>query len=398
VRTVKLHRSPVCESNRTSVREWLRIGAEETSARLHWLFATDLLFAVRTSRRGRFVYEGINPAFESRLGISSEEVREMDVSACLSREDAKSVCEAIHACLAEGAEVRIRHRLALGGPRRTIETVVAPICDVAIGGMVRLIGSHRILSEGSSNNVVEGLADARMNIGLVAMQEGIQQRIAADLHDSTCQHLIAASLGLMRIRASLGDPTSAERLCDDIDASIDEALREIRALAYLLHPQELTIDGLKATVEHYADGLAARTSLQVSTRIAADVDRLPYEQQRSLLRIVQEALTNVFRHAKATEVEIVVEITGGRVRLTISDDGCGMPVGPSRAGTTAISVGVGISAMRARLQQIGGTLEIKSGPALRRSGTVLRAVFPHDFVTNRRNRRRVTSGAHTGTQ
>jgi len=97
-------------------------------------------------------------------------------------------------------------------------------------------------------------------------------------------------------------------------------------------------------------------------------------------------------------VEIVVEITGGRVRLTISDDGCGMPVGPSRAGTTAISVGVGISAMRARLQQIGGTLEIKSGPALRRSGTVLRAVFPHDFVTNRRNRRRVTSGAHTGTQ
>jgi signal transduction histidine kinase len=204
----------------------------------------------------------------------------------------------------------------------------------------------------------------------------------------------------MRIRASLGDPVSAERLCDEVDASIDEALREIRAFAYLLYPQDLAIGGLKATIEHYAKGFAARTSLGVSTRIASDVDRLPYEKQRSLLRVVQEALTNVFRHAKATEVEIVLEVADGRVRLMISDDGRGMPVATSRPGTRAISLGVGIPAMRARLQQIGGTLEIRSGPAMRRSGTVLCAVFPHDFVTTRRNRRKATSvtTAHTGTQ
>jgi two-component system NarL family sensor kinase len=400
VRIVKLHSSQACETNRATVREWLRIGPEDTSDRLYWMFAADLLFAVRPSHRGRFAYEGINPAFESLLGISSEEIREMDVSACLSREDARSVCEALHACLAEGAEVRIRHCLALGGPRRTIETTVAPICDAATSSVVRLIGSHRILSEGSLKGAAEGIVDARMNVRLASIQEDIQQRIASDLHDSTCQHLIAASLGLMRIRPSLGDPVSAERLCDEIDASIDEALKEIRAFAYLLYPQDLTIDGLKATIEHYAEGFAARTSLQVSTRIASDVDRLPYEKQRSLLRIVQEALTNVFRHAKATEVEIVVEVADGRVRLTISDDGHGMPVATSRPGTRAISLGVGIPAMRARLQQIGGTLEIRSGPAMRRSGTMLCAVFPHDFVTNRRNRRKATSviTAHTGTQ
>jgi two-component system, NarL family, sensor kinase len=399
VRILKLHNSPACESNRANVGEWLRIGPEETIDRLYWMFATDLLFAARPSRRGRFAYEGINPAFESLLGISSEEIRELDVSACLSREDARSVCEALHACLAERAEVRIRHRLALGGPRRTIETTVAPICDAATGSMVRLIGSHHILSEGSVKDA-EGIVDARMNVRLVSIQEDIQQKIASDLHDSTCQHLIAASLGLMRIRASLGDPVSAERLCNDIDASIDEALREIRAFAYLLYPQDLTIDGLKATIEHYAEGFAARTALEVSTRIASDVDRLPYEKQRSLLRVVQEALTNVFRHAKATEVEIVLEVADGRVRLTISDDGRGMPVATSRPGTRAISLGVGIPAMRARLQQIGGTLEIRSGPAMRRSGTVLCAVFPHDFVTNRRNRRKATSviTTHTGTQ
>ena len=172
-----------------------------------------------------------------------------------------------------------------------------------------------------------------MNIRLVSIQEDIQQKIASDLHDSTCQHLIAASLGLMRIRASLGEPVSAERLCDEIDASIDEALREIRAFAYLLYPQDLTVDGLKATIEHYSQGFAARTSLRVSTRIASDVDRLPYEKQRSLLRVVQEALTNVFRHAKATKVEIVLEVADRRARLTISDDGHGMPVATPRHGT-----------------------------------------------------------------
>ena len=399
MRIVKLHDSPACECNRASVREWLRIGPEETSDRLYWMFSADLLFAVRPSRRGRFAYEGINPAFESLLGISSEQIREMDVSGCLSREDARSVCEALHACVAEGAEVKIRHRLALGGPRRTIETTVAPICDAATGSVVRLIGSHR-MSEGSLKGAAEGIVDARMNVRLASIQEDIQQRIASDLHDSTCQNLIAASLGLMRIRANLGDPVSAERLCDEIDASIDEALKELRAFAYLLYPQDLTIDGLKATIEHYAEGFAARTSLQVSTRIASDVDRLPYEKQRSLLRVVQEALTNVFRHARATAVEIVLEIADGRVQLTISDDGRGMPVDTSRPGIRAISRGVGIPAMRARLQQIGGTLEIRSGPAMRRSGTVLCAVFPHDFVTNRRNRRKATSviAARTATQ
>jgi signal transduction histidine kinase len=278
-----------------------------------------------------------------------------------------------------------------------METIVAPICDPATGRVVRLIGSHRVLNEGSQD-AVEGSFDAVANVNLVSIQEQVQQRIASELHDSTCQHLIAASLGLMRIRANLDG--SAVRLCDDVDASIDEALREIRAFAYLLHPQDLTFDGLKATMEHYAEGFAARTSLRVDTRIAADVDRLPYEKQRSLLRIVQEALTNVFRHARATQVEIIVDVIDGFVRLTVSDDGRGMPADRSRAGIGTASLGVGIPAMRARLQQIGGTLDIRSGVDMQRSGTMVRAVFPCNFATRKRNRRKVNSVTkiHSGNQ
>ncbi|MEH2481842.1 two-component system NarL family sensor kinase [Nitrobacteraceae bacterium AZCC 2146] len=346
------------------------------------------------------MYEGINPAFESVLGISSEDIWEMDVSYCMSRDDAKSVCEALRACLGEGAEVRIRHRLALGSARRNMETTIVPIVDPAAGRVVRLIGSHRAARKGPFENVTEGMDDVRMSVSLVSIQEDIQQRIASDLHDSTCQHLIAASLGLMRIRTSLGDPAGAERLCDDIDASIDEALREIRAFAYLLHPQNLTIDGLKATIENYAEGFAVRTSLRVTTRIASEIDRLPYETQRSLLRVIQEALTNVFRHAKATEVRIDIDATNDHFRLTISDDGRGLSVDPARPGAKAISIGVGIPAMRARLQEIGGTLDIRSDPAVRHSGTVLCAVFPHGLAANKRNRRRAATvmGGNAGTK
>jgi signal transduction histidine kinase len=336
------------------------------------------------------VYEGINPTFEAYLGISSEDIREMDVSSCMSIDDARSVCEAFCACLAEGTEIKIRHRLAFGGQRQNMETAIVPVVDPAAGGAVRLIGSHRVVCNDRFENAAGRMDDARMSINLVSIQEEIQQRIASDLHDSTCQHLIAASLGLMRIRHNMGDQVEAERLCDEIDASIDEAIREIRAFAYLLHPQNLTVDKLKATIEHYCDGFAARTSLRVATSIVADVDRLPYDKQRSLLRVVQEALTNVFRHAKATEVSIVIDATDSHFRLTVSDNGRGLRADGAKQGASALSIGVGIPAMRARLEQIGGSLDIHSDPATQRSGTILCAVFPRGSTTNRRNRRKAT--------
>jgi two-component system sensor histidine kinase UhpB len=226
-----------------------------------------------------------------------------------------------------------------------------------------------------------------MSAKLLSIQQNIQQRIASDLHDSTCQHLIAASLSVMRIRAALHDPAYADRLCNDLDASIDQALKELRAFAYLLHPQDLTEGGLKATVEHYACGFAARTSLKVITEITPEVDRLPYKQQRSLLRVIQEALTNVFRHAKATEVAVAIKATYNEFRLRVRDNGRGMPGGHARYGTGAPSLGVGIPAMRVRLQQLGGTLVIRSAPA-QHSGTTLCAVIPRHLANKPRGQRK----------
>ena len=251
----------------------------------------------------------------------------------------------------------------------------------------RLDGSHRMNIRAAAN----------LGVRLLSLQEEVQQRIAADLHDSTCQHLIAASLNVMRMRRAIADIGSAERLCNDIDASIDQALREIRAFTYLLHPQNLVHDGLKRTIEQFVDGFAARTSLKTSLDIAPEVDELSYERQRSVLRVVQEALTNVFRHAKATEVKISMEATDTQFKLRISDNGQGMPIGKARSGPRAISFGVGIPAMRARLQQMGGTLEIRSSSAAERRGTTLFAVIPHSLPRKRARlpeRRHNYSGHH----
>ena len=365
------------------------IGSDEIVDRLYWSHAEDLLFAVRLSQGGRFVYEGINPAFEALLGMSSQDAQALDISDCMGREDAESVCEALRASLAVGAEVRIRHGLALRGSRQNVETTVVPVLDPADSLVIRLIGSHRILRKELLEGPTDGVADdLQRTVSLASIQEDIQQRIASELHDSTCQHLIAASLGLMRIRTCFGDPAAAARICDGIDSSIDEALREIRAITNLLHPQNLSVDGLKATIEHYARGFAARTLLRVSVRISAIVDRLPYETQRSLLRVTQEALSNVFRHAKATEVKIVLDATDQHFRLTISDNGRGFPSNQAGHGSGPISIGVGIPAMRARLEQLGGTLDIRSDPAAQPSGTTLCAVFPNGLATNRRHRRK----------
>jgi two-component system, NarL family, sensor kinase len=383
---MKVHKPRTDGSHRTPVRKRPRTGAEEACYKLYWTHAPEFLFGIRPSQAGRFVYESINPAFEALLGISSEDIREKTISDCMSDKDAKAISAACEACLAEGRPVRYRHRLAIGGRPRNFETVVAPVRGAQRGSSVRIVGSHTAMDKaavGAVERIPRRRATASLGARLLSLKEEVQQRIASDLHDSTCQHLIAASLNVLRMRRAMGGNGSAERLCDDIDASIDQAQKEIRAFTYLLHPQNLLTDGLKITIEQFVDGFSARTSLKTSLEIAPEVDQLSYERQRSVLRVIQEALANVFRHAQATQVRVTMEATKTHFKLRIIDNGRGMPIGQARSGPAAISFGVGIPAMKARLQQLGGTLRIHSSSASARRGTTLSAVIPHSLPLRR---------------
>ena len=365
--------------------------------KLHRTNAPEYLFEVQISDAGQYFYESMNPAFERLLGISIQG-SERAIRDCMSEEDAKSISAFCDACLAEGKSVCYRQRLTLGGRRREFDTTINPVRDSESGNIVKLAGSHRAIEERSTvdaDKMAKRRAAAKLDLRLLSLQEEVQQRIASDLHDSTCQHLIAASLTVMRLRRAMSDNGSAEKLFDDIDASIDQAQREIRAFTYLLHPQNLLTDGLKITVEQFVNGFSARTSLKTSLKIAPEVDKLSYERQRAVLRVTQEALMNVFRHARATQVKVAMETMGTHFRLRVTDDGRGMPINQARSGPKAISFGVGIPAMRARLRQLGGTLEIHSSSATGGRGTTLCAELPHALPL-KRTRQRVRHHSHPG--
>ena len=226
----------------------------------------------------------------------------------------------------------------------------------------------------------------KLDSELVTLQEELHRRIASELHDSTCQHLIAASLGVMQVRNALADPRKAEQHCNQVDLSIDHALKELRSLTYLLHPQGLFEEGLKTTIERYAEGFSARTSLLVEVSISPVVDRLSSEKQRSLMRVVQEALTNVYRHARATKVEITIEAKERELQLEIRDDGRGMMTGNGVCRLRP-TLGTGLRIMQARLEEMHGRLEILSASTAVRRGTILRATFPQAPAAEQSGRR-----------
>jgi two-component system sensor histidine kinase UhpB len=143
----------------------------------------------------------------------------------------------------------------------------------------------------------------------------------------------------------------------------------------LLYPRDVLNDGLKPTIEKYVSGFSSRTSLKCITRITPEVRKLTCETQCSLLRLVQEALTNVFRHANATRVEVAFETHEKSLLLRVIDDGCGLPAG-RKSGPKAISLGVGIQSMRSRVRQLGGTFEIYSSKG-RQRGTTVCALLPY---------------------
>lgn len=195
---------------------------------------------------------------------------------------------------------------------------------------------------------------------LVNLQERERQRYASELHDSTVQHLTAMNLNLMALRGKIALRNDTAALFDDIERSLEEAHREIRSVSYLLYPRNLDYDGLALTLERFVDGFAQRTRIVTDIRLPDGLDALPASMQRSVLRIVQEALTNVHRHASATQVRIELAIRRNKLSLLIADNGKGFAAARKRESEQP--TGVGMPGMKARVHQFGGHVTFRTGP------------------------------------
>jgi two-component system, NarL family, sensor kinase len=271
--------------------------------------------------------------------------------------------------------VTVTPAAAISAPLRSamLQIAAAFVFLLTIGGVVAHYMSRHV--EKPLHALASSVTAARQELGelsehLLVLQEEERRRIARELHDSTAQHLVAGKLGLMQITAAADGNPAVLKACAEVEASLDKGLRELRIFTYLLHPPNLEREGLSATLREFVDGFCRRTGLEAAVRVSGAVDYLPFDLQRTLLRVVQEALANVQRHAMASRVSLVLRQRAGRVLLRVSDNGKG--IADATAGGEPQRFGVGIHGMRARLKQFGGELRIKTNPG----GTTLIAVVP----------------------
>jgi signal transduction histidine kinase len=166
-----------------------------------------------------------------------------------------------------------------------------------------------------------------------------------------------------------------------LEEVLQQSIREVRTVSYLLHPPLLDEAGLGPALRCYVDGYIERSGIAVDLEVAPDVERLPPDAELVLFRLVQEALTNVSRHSQSPTARIRLareKASDGRtIVLTIEDAGRGIPaISNMRAliGRKFGSrrMGVGLASMRERLHQIGGRLEIDSAVGR----TVVTAIIP----------------------
>jgi signal transduction histidine kinase len=197
---------------------------------------------------------------------------------------------------------------------------------------------------------------------LLEGQETERRRLARELHDETGQALASILLGLKALEREVGDqPLTVIR------ELVDTALGDVRRLTVELRPPALDDFGLTAALERLASVIAERSPFTIDVNVAVPPGTVPPEEETAIYRIVQEALTNIVKHASATSVSIVVANSDRSVRAVIEDDGVGFSAGNVR------EQAFGIVGMRERAQLLGGRLEVESSPG---SGTTVVVELP----------------------
>ena len=194
---------------------------------------------------------------------------------------------------------------------------------------------------------------------LLRLQDEERRKIARELHDSTAQSLSALEMNMSLLEPVVGDE-HMQRIVAETRQIARDCCLELRTISYLLHPPLLDEVGLPFAIEWFADGFAKRTSIEVRPQIMPGFPRLDSEVETTLFRIIQEAMTNIYRHSGATRAWITLNRKNTAIELEIRDNGSGFPEGDGTKGGG--SGGVGLAGMRERLAELGGRLEIHSSP------------------------------------
>jgi two-component system, NarL family, sensor histidine kinase UhpB len=204
----------------------------------------------------------------------------------------------------------------------------------------------------------------RLSAQMIDAQERERRRIARDLHDQVGQILTALKLQLGSLvkRGSIADAHDALTLPIEF---AEEALRHTRDLSASLHPHLLDDLGLEPALRWLVERFIRPLVPTMDLRFRLDPVRGPQDIERVAFRVVQEALTNVVRHAQATRIGVILEAADGRLAIEVIDDGVGFE--------TSGEPSLGLAGMHERVADFGGELQMESTPG---AGTSVRAKLP----------------------
>jgi PAS domain S-box-containing protein len=201
----------------------------------------------------------------------------------------------------------------------------------------------------------------KLSTRLLHIQDQERRRIARELHDDLGQQLAA-------LKMELNKPTHSGAA----NELVDSAVASVRNLSYLLHPPLLDESGLRPALHWYVDGMVKRSNIQVTLSvIPAIFARLPRDIETTIFRMVQESLTNIYKHANSDSARVEIDKQPEWVVVRVRDYGKGVAHATGSRERTS-SLGVGISGMRERVRQFGGELTVTRAEP----GTLVEAKIP----------------------
>ncbi len=198
----------------------------------------------------------------------------------------------------------------------------------------------------------------RLSSQAISAQEEERKRVARELHDETAQSLTSLLVRL-RIAEKAGSVEEIRAAIAEVRELTSRTLEEVRKLALELRPSALDDLGLVPALQWYTKQYAERHGVTVDFRSVGLAERLPSDVELVLYRVVQEALTNVAKHARARHVTVLLERQGSAIRATVEDDGRGFDV---HAMLQSRERGLGLFGMQERLALIGGHFHVESAP------------------------------------
>lgn len=259
------------------------------------------------------------------------------------------------------------------------------------GGIVKWYGTcsdihdSKMLEQSIRENAVElermvenrTAALRRLSNRMMTMQDEERRRIAREIHDGLGQELAAAKMIMDGILIKDSSP-SMQQASSEASQLIDRAIQQVRTISHLLHPPLLDEVGLVSALRWFLEGLSERSGIHMVLEVdPPDLGRLKSELETAIFRIVQEALTNMFRHSGASNGSVTVTQKNGNIVVSVRDNGKG--IDEQVIQLRPDSVGVGIGGMRQRVTELGGTLRLANA----NPGTIVEVVIPalrHDAV------------------